>query len=64
MFDDNKPIHIRELMWLAYYFNQHGRKERAREIVDALNMRDDVEGHANSSPGSVPQMFGDEKREA
>lgn len=31
------PIHIRELRWLAYFYELHGYEDKAREILMQLS---------------------------
>lgn len=34
--DSNKPIHIRELQWLAQFYESHGQKKEAQKIQKEL----------------------------
>ncbi|HEY9719482.1 MAG TPA: hypothetical protein V6C69_18530 [Trichormus sp.] len=33
----DEPVHIRELEWLAHYYDHRGFKDKAQEINSALN---------------------------
>lgn len=62
MFQDDKPVHIRELYWLAHYYEMHGNEDKAREILATIAQNHN--GTADHGGNNVVDIFGDEKKEA
>jgi len=59
MFEDDLPVHVRELQWLAYYYKLHGHIEKSREILSSIS---DI--HATLSGDNVVDIYTEEQKEA
>ncbi len=59
MFDEIKAS-IRELQWLARFYEKHGRKKEAKEIRDSIS----AQQSRNWGSPEVIQMFQDEEKQA
>ncbi len=59
MFDE-VDVSIRELQWLAKFYEKHGLQKEAKEIRDSLGKRE----FSNRHSGEVIQMFQDEEKQA
>jgi len=58
MLEDDLPVHIRELQWLAYYYKLHGYTEKSREILASIDKR------ATLAADNVVDIFTEDKKEA
>jgi len=59
MFEEDLPVHVRELQWLAYYYKLHGYIEKSREILASI-----VDKRAILSTDNIVDIFTEDKKEA